>query len=428
MDNNVYNYLLASYSPKSVSKYDAHKNSELRRVINKIHKISQDSPVYLIELNDKKQSYALDIKESSMTLGNVFMNFRDATGDGVFNKRQVVSSDEEQVYASMDEEIVKDDNRKPIKFKAAQMATAQVNTGKEFYKTGKGLSGGTHYFSVSVNSDTYDFQFNTRQDANHEEVMNGLSSFINKANIGVSASVINTAKDKIQMQISSDYTGTTAAGNMFSFSDKQGGLKKGIVSFYNLDNITTYPENAEFELNGAKRISQSNTFTVGKSLTLTINGVSDNAATISYEPDSSSIVSKAEDMANVYNRLINAGLKYDDGTDKQNGKRLKNEFTRIFEPYKSELEANGISFDDSGRMALDESLLTQSANDGSLEKLFGSQSKLAESVIDKANEIKLDPMNYVDKTLVSYPDYSKPTKGLSYITSMYSGMLFNYYC
>ena len=33
-----------------------------------------------------------------------------------------------------------------------------------------------------------------------------------------------------------------------------------------------------------------------------------------------------------------------------------------------------------------------------------------------------------EKKIVSYPDYGKPPKGYSYITSLYSGMLFNYYC
>ena len=44
------------------------------------------------------------------------------------------------------------------------------------------------------------------------------------------------------------------------------------------------------------------------------------------------------------------------------------------------------------------------------------------------DSVKLNPVEYIDKKIVSYPDYSKPAKGYSYITSLYSGLIFNSYC
>ena len=48
--------------------------------------------------------------------------------------------------------------------------------------------------------------------------------------------------------------------------------------------------------------------------------------------------------------------------------------------------------------------------------------------IEKTKDISVDPMKYVDRPVVNYKnpdnrDYSSP-----YITSEYSGMMFNNYC
>ena len=52
----------------------------------------------------------------------------------------------------------------------------------------------------------------------------------------------------------------------------------------------------------------------------------------------------------------------------------------------------------------------------------------ADSLIDKTKDIAVDPMKYVDRPVVNYKnpdsrDYTSP-----YITSEYSGMMFNNYC
>lgn len=97
-------------------------------------------------------------------------------------------------------------------------------------------------------------------------------------------------------------------------------------------------------------------------------------------------------------------------------------------PFQSEMESAGITFDQKGYMQMDESLATQAAQEGDLERLFGKDSRLNQRIQNKNEEIKINPMDYVDKILVSYPNFGKPPRGFSYITSLYSGMLFNYYC
>lgn len=97
-------------------------------------------------------------------------------------------------------------------------------------------------------------------------------------------------------------------------------------------------------------------------------------------------------------------------------------------PFQSDLESCGLTFNDQGYLEMDDYLAEQSAMDGSFQELFGAGSRLSCRMLAKMNYVKLDPMEYVDKTLVSYPNTSKPAVGYAYTTSLYSGMLFNYYC
>lgn len=88
MDTAVYNHLLTQYRPKELTKYDTHKVSELRNVMNRIAKKTKTSPIYLVKLTDAKQSFALGIKESSMLLGTGLKELADTSPDGVFSKKK----------------------------------------------------------------------------------------------------------------------------------------------------------------------------------------------------------------------------------------------------------------------------------------------------------------------------------------------------
>ena len=47
MDTAVYNHLMTQYRPKELTKYDTHKASELRSVVNQIAKKNKDiSDIY----------------------------------------------------------------------------------------------------------------------------------------------------------------------------------------------------------------------------------------------------------------------------------------------------------------------------------------------------------------------------------------------
>ena len=124
--------------------------------------------------------------------------------------------------------------------------------------------------------------------------------------------------------------------------------------------------------------------------------------------------------------MIEGSNEYAKITEKNS--KLALEFKYLVKPFKSELESCGLLFEEDGTMKIDEALATQAINDGDMQKLFSEESELSKRLLGKSENVKLDPMEYVDKLLVSYPNYTKEGIGYSYITSLYSGMLFNYYC
>ena len=87
--DNAYAYYISTYAQKTVSRYDSHKKSELRKVYNKIVKINKDSPLYKIpNLTDAKK-YAIDIKENARSIQNVVAAAcHTPDQSGTFFKRQ----------------------------------------------------------------------------------------------------------------------------------------------------------------------------------------------------------------------------------------------------------------------------------------------------------------------------------------------------
>lgn len=427
MDYNVYNYFVGNYAQKPATKYDTHKSSELRSVMKNIVKMTQSSPVYLVRLSQVKQEYALNIKDAAISLSNTLSMLSEDSADSVFSQKKAVSSDEAQIGTR----IVSDDySRLPEEalIRVNHLATTQVNAGNEYYMTGKGLAAGTYRFRVSVCDDSYDFQYNIRKDANHREVMEGLCDFINKAKIGLTATPVSRSADKIMMRIESNMTGSPDGGNLFSFMDRagDGGDGRGIVSYYNMNNVVSRPSSASFEWNGETKETLNNTFVLGRSLEVSMYAPGDQAAQISYVPDSDKIIGGISGIIKSYNKLVDSTNDYSSETGQS--PKLIREYRNLLKPYASELESCGITFDEKGRMKLDESLAAQAAIDGDMEKLVGKDSSLNRRLHKKNEEVKLNPMDYVEKKIVSYPDYGKPPKGYAYITSLYSGMLFNYYC
>lgn len=425
MSVGVYNNLLSNFQPQRAVRY-ANKSSELRSIVNKIRKQTQSSPVYLVDFTDAKQSFVLGVKEASMKMNETIKLLADDSEDSLFAQKKARSSDIEQVGAEIVEEK---EGRLPSGFslKVKQLANCQVNQGKEYYETGTGVDGGSYQFQVTVDNVDYDFQYNVRRGANHREIINGLSSFITKAKIGLKAEPYSHNQDKIGMRIESVATGTTDGDFSFSLQDKPvKGIGKGLVSYYGLDNTVIKPKNARFELNGVPKETLANEFTLGGAVRISLRKESEEPARIEYCPDSEKIMVGVQEFISNYNEIVDHVLEYEKKT--QTETRLLKEFRGLTGIYSSDLESCGITFDEEGHMKADSALASQAIEEGDMKKLFQMDSAMMNRLYTKNDAVKLNPMEYVDKKIVTYPNFQKPARGYSYITSLYCGLLFNSYC
>ena len=87
----------------------------------------------------------------------------------------------------------------------------------------------------------------------------------------------------------------------------------------------------------------------------------------------------------------------------------------------------GVSFEEDGQLSMDENAFHQGILSDEDFSSLSNMKDFTNAVLRKTNQISLNPMEYIDKTIVAYKNpghnFSSP-----YVTSNYSGMLFNSYC
>ena len=90
--SNVYNYYQADLSPKSTSRFDAHKRADLRSIYHSIRNIDKESPVYLIDRSADLEKYVVHMKENAIQFRNVMDSLGYEDEETLFSKKTIVSS------------------------------------------------------------------------------------------------------------------------------------------------------------------------------------------------------------------------------------------------------------------------------------------------------------------------------------------------
>ena len=174
------------------------------------------------------------------------------------------------------------------------------------------------------------------------------------------------------------------------------------------------------------RTSASNTFTINKNLEVTLKGISreDNPSHIKYQDDIISIIDSIKGMADSYNNIVDLANKTTRESDQTHS--LQKEIRRMTERYKNDLESIGLNITEEGYLNFDESLILQSAGEGTISESLNHLREFKNGLAAKADDISINPMKYVKKVMISYPN---PKKSFAnpYVTSIYSGMMYNGY-
>lgn len=420
--NPVYNYYTTVYSPATQTKYDSHKKSELKNHYNNMIKVNTKSPLFKVKVNNSLQNYVIGLKSAAIGLKN-FSEYLTDKDEDTFSKL-TASSDNNKVLSGT--VITSDYDRLPenLRFQIDSLATNQVNTGRLSNSSQLNLSPGSYSFDINVNHQSFSFQLEVKQQDNNLRVQNRLANAINRSDIGIDA-YVEQQDGKSQLILESQNTGTEDAieeGLLFTIHDDYN-QREGLVAAYELANVSQHPTDAVFTINDTEKTSSSNNIAINKMVEIELKKVSSSPVTLSFVPDTEDIINKVQEFADSYNQLVDIAREH---IDQIGAKKLLHEMQGIVRRHHSSLEAVGLNIDDDGHIVKDDALLSQNVKNGEVQQFFNDLSGFRADVVHKTDDISLDPMNYVDKTVITYPNPGRAFNN-PYMPSIYSGMLYNYY-
>ena len=426
--NAVYNNYLSAYTPKPLTQYDTHKKSELRSVYNSIVKMNKDAPWYLPTTNKGTQQYAVDLKENARELHNTIAQLGGLEEKGLFSKKSAYSSDEDVVTASYIGSQDSEAEVPDLQLEVKSLASSQENLGL-FLSDGKiSLSPGTYSFDVGINDMNYEFQFTIGEAETNRDVQERLIRLINNSGIGLKASLAES-EGRTSLRLTSESTGLSSGKQqIFSVSDNHTSKTAGTVEYFGLDYTSREASNASFLVNGEERSASSNHFTIGKLYEVELKGISEEGkpAQIGLKTDMESLTDNVGQLVGGYNDFIRAASSYLETQSKS--RQLVSELKGIAGVYGNSLESLGLTMSEDGTLNMDKDLLLQAATQSEdISETFGTLKSFSASLLRKSNQVSINPMKYVQKTVVAYKNpghtYVSP-----YTTSAYSGMMFNSYC
>lgn len=427
--NTAYNYYLSTYANKSASRYDTHKKSELRNIYNTIVKINKESPLYKFKTDGDIPKFAIDIKESARNIKNVIASLSDDDDiSKAFQKKIAISSQEDIVTATYLGGTNASEDMDDFQIEVQQLAKPQINMGNFLDKTRLNLRPDTYSFDLETNSAAYEFQFNVNSSDTNYDIQEKLSNLITNAGVGLQASVVEDEKGMSTVRIISAGTGRNEGEEyLFNISPQGNHNSMTALNILGIDHVSQPSQNAEFLLNGTKRTSFTNTFSINKTFELTLHGISEegNPATVGFKANIDAIADNIQTLVDSYNNILETADKYSD-TQTQS-KLLSHDMSGAAFSLQNNLEVLGLMVDSHGEITIDKALLEEAVGTEDPSESFLVLNDFKNLLDAKATNASLDPMKYVEKIVVTYKNPGK-TFPSPYISSIYSGMMMDHIC
>ena len=426
--NNLHNNYLTTYLPKSMTRYDAHKKSELRSVYNSIVKLNKESPWYLPSNSKDTQAYAIGLKENARQLRNTIASLGGLDDSELLSKKAAYSTNSDIATANFVGNYKPGSASPTFTLEVQELATPQENMGRFLEKGKIGLPADTYSFDVTINDMNYEFQFSINETETNQEVQERLVRLINTSGVGLKSHMLES-NNRTALIIQSESTGLAAGEKeIFRISDEHTSKAKGATAYLGLDYVSHEATNAKFLINGEARTTTSNEFTVGQMFDVTLNSTNapGETITIGLKTDMESLTDNVMQLVGGYNQFIKATADYLESQPKS--KNAIKEMSGIASGYYNYFEHMGVSIADDGTMEVDVEAFGKSiADDEAVTDAFNTLKDFSNKLIQKSKDISLNPMNYVDRKIVAYKNPGKNFVS-PYNTSAYSGMMFNGYC
>lgn len=429
MISSIYSYYMSQYGHKEYSKYDTHSKTQLKNTFNKVLKINSHTPSYKIDVSDEALKYAIDLKENARELSHIADELSDDENNSMIYKRSASSDAPELIEAMYIGNNSADD---PVSFQisVSQLASNQINTGNFLQPNAKMFPAGDYSFDLRVNDLTYEFEFRVDDSETVHDIQNKISRLINRSNIGLSSQILTDSLGNTAVSIASDATGITGIKptifNIKTTPSDTADNNNELVLTLGLDRVTQYPSNAVFTVNGTEQTSTTNDVTIDRTFALSfLNTTGTQPVTISLNADTDAIADSIHELISGYNNLVS--VTADDKNNRFEGNlKLKKEFAGIAKSYHHLLNDNGFNITDNGTIDIDRAAIISAADSGTLGEIFSSLNTFKQAIQKKAEDISLDPMNYVNNKIIAYKNPLRTTND-PYNLSAYTGMMFDGY-
>jgi flagellar hook-associated protein 2 len=430
MINSVYNYYAAQYGHREYSKYDTHSKAQLKSTFGRLQKINSQTPSYKIDFSDAALKYAIDLKENARELSQIADELSDESTDSITYKRSATSSSPQVIDAEyIGDSCVQD--YEPLEVTVSQLACPQTNTGNFLQPNSKPFAAGEYSFDLQVQDLTYQFEFGVNATDTVTDTQQKIARLINQADIGLNAQLLTDGLGNSAISITSDATGIRGISPTIfhiqsqNFSDASDSNTE-LVSTLGLDRVTQYPANAVYSVNGTTATSVSNEVTIDNNYVLTFFDTTGKApVTISMNTDTDAIADSIGELIGGYNNLISVTAN-DANEHFEGNEKLKKDFAGIAKSYNHLLNENGLSVTDNGTIAVDRDAIISAADNGTLGDIFSGLNAFKQAVQKKAEDISLNPMDYVNNKIIAYKNPLRPTND-PYNLSAYTGMIFDGY-
>ena len=425
MISSVYSYYLSQYGNKSNSKYDSHTRTQLKNTYSKVFKINSQTPVYKLDLSTAAQKYAIDLKEHARALENITEDLSDGADSTMTFKKSAVSSNASAVNASYITDFGAASNDESFDINVKQLACSQLNTGNYLQPRSKHIKPGEYSFDLSINDVIYEFQFKVDNSETTNNIQNKIARLINRSNIGLTANIKEDSLGNTAINIESESTGINGTTPVIFSIKSDDANNQPLIDTLGLDRVTQYPANAIFDVDGDERSSMSNSITINKAYDVKLSKVTEEPVTISLKADADSIVESLNELVAGYNNLISV-TNDENNNHFQGTEKLQNEIASIARSYKKQLADSGLSLNKDGTISADKEVIINADNKDALSHIYESLNSFKNSIKEKAEDIALNPMDYVNNKIIAYknPLRSFPDP---YNLSAYTGMMFNGY-
>lgn len=430
MINSVYNYYAAQYGHREYSKYDTHSKAQLKSTFGRLQKINSQTPSYKIDFSDAALKYAIDLKENARELSQIADELSDESTDSITYKRSATSSSPQVIDAEyIGDSCVQD--YEPLEVTVSQLACPQTNTGNFLQPNSKPFAAGEYSFDLQVQNLTYQFEFGINATDTVTDTQQKIARLINQADIGLNAQLLTDGLGNSAISITSDATGIKGISPTIFHIQSQNSSDASdsnteLVSTLGLDRVTQYPANAVYSVNGTTATSVSNEVTIDNNYVLTFFDTTGKApVTISMNTDTDAIADSIGELIGGYNNLISVTAN-DANEHFEGNEKLKKDFAGIAKSYNHLLNENGLSVTDNGTIAVDRDAIISAADNGTLGDIFSGLNAFKQAVQKKAEDISLNPMDYVNNKIIAYKNPLRPTND-PYNLSAYTGMIFDGY-